>query len=101
MNRETRVKSFDCVKWTRETRDRINAEIQDMSHEELSRWFDSRRPTDPFLAELLRPANSTYESKGPHRHRWGLRAWCSDFDGSVETNRKMTSEWTRAWQDSR
>lgn len=52
MNRETRVKSFDCVKWTRETRDRINAEIKDMSHEELSRWFESRRPTDPFLAEL-------------------------------------------------
>ena len=52
MNRETRVKSFDCVKWTRETRDRINAEIKDMSHEELSRWFESRRPSDPFLAEL-------------------------------------------------
>ena len=52
MNRETRVKSFDCVKWTRETRDRINAEIKDMSHEELSTWFESRRPTDPFLAEL-------------------------------------------------
>ena len=52
MKTETVEKAFDCVKWTRSTRDRISAEIRDMSHEEMERWFEARRPTDPFLAEL-------------------------------------------------
>ena len=53
MKTETGEKAFDCVRWTRSTRDRISAEIRDMSHEELVRWFEDRRPTDPFLAELF------------------------------------------------
>ncbi len=46
-------KAFDCVRWMRSTRDRISAEIRDMSQEELVRWFEERRPADPFLAELF------------------------------------------------
>jgi hypothetical protein len=53
MKTEAGEKAFDCVKWTRSTRDRISAEIRDMSQEELVRWFEDRRPTDPFLAELF------------------------------------------------
>ncbi|MDE0394140.1 MAG: hypothetical protein OYK82_05105 [Gammaproteobacteria bacterium] len=53
MKTETGEKAFDCVKWTRSTRDRISAEIRDMSQEELVRWFEDRRPADPFLAELF------------------------------------------------
>ena len=53
MQSETGIKSFDCVKWTRETRDRISAEIRDMSDEEFRRWLEARRPKDPFLAELF------------------------------------------------
>ena len=53
MQSETGIKSFDCVKWTRETRDRISAEIREMSDEELRRWLEARRPEDPFLATLF------------------------------------------------
>ena len=53
MQSETGIKSFDCVKWTRETRDRISAEIRDMSDEELRRWLEARGPQDPFLAALF------------------------------------------------
>lgn len=49
----TGIKSYDCVKWTRETRDRISAEIRDLSDEELRRWLEARRPQDPFLATLF------------------------------------------------
>ena len=53
MQGETGIKSFDCLKWTRETRDRISAEIRDMSDDELRRWLEARRPQDPFLATLF------------------------------------------------
>ena len=53
MKNEAGEKAFDCVKWTRSTRDRISAEIRDMSQEELVRWFEERRPADPYLAELF------------------------------------------------
>ncbi|MDE0357570.1 MAG: hypothetical protein OXN92_07485 [Gammaproteobacteria bacterium] len=53
MKTEAGEKAFDCVKWTRRTRDRISAEIRDMSQDELVRWFEDRRPKDPFLAELF------------------------------------------------
>ena len=52
MTSESREKEFDCVKWTREVRDRINDQIADMSGEELREWL-SQRPTDPVLARLF------------------------------------------------
>ncbi len=45
-------KAFDCVKWTREVRDRINEEIADMSGADLREWF-AQRPADPLLAKLF------------------------------------------------
>ncbi len=53
MKTEAGEKAFDCVKWTRRTRERISAEIRDMTREDVGRWFEDRRPTDPFLAELF------------------------------------------------
>ena len=52
MKTEAGEKAFDCVRWTRSTRDRISAEIRDLSRDAVGRWFEERRPTDPFLAEL-------------------------------------------------
>lgn len=50
MKNKHQEKSFDCMKWLRETRDRIYEETKDMTREERRRWF-SRKPTDPALAE--------------------------------------------------
>ena len=65
MQSETGIKSFDCVKWTRETRDQISAEIRDMSDDELRRWLEARRPQDPFLATLFDRKTSPKGSRAP------------------------------------
>ena len=52
MTSETREKSFDCVKWTRERRNRMYEETKDMSPADRRRWSESRRPTDPLLAGI-------------------------------------------------
>ena len=52
MKTEYGEKAFDCVKWTRQVRDRIHEETAGMSYEELRKWY-SRRPTDPALARLF------------------------------------------------
>ena len=64
MKTEAGEKAFDCVRWTRSTRDRISAEIRDMSHKELGRWFEDRRPTDPFLAELFDRREAPTDDRG-------------------------------------
>ena len=60
-------KSFECMKWLRETRDRINEELEGMSLEEQRRWFN-RRPSDPALAEWW---ESIPESRIVKPHRIG------------------------------
>ncbi|MCY4399135.1 MAG: hypothetical protein OXE96_07350 [Gemmatimonadetes bacterium] len=52
MKSETERKPFDCVKSMREIRNRISAEIADMSYHELSRWLDRRVREDPFFARI-------------------------------------------------
>lgn len=71
MQSETGIKSFDCVKWTRETRDRISAEIRDMSDEELHRWLQARCPQDPFLAALFDRKTSPKGSRAQTREPAG------------------------------
>ena len=44
MTNEIREKSFDCVKWTREVRDRHYEETKDMSFEEWRRGWMSACP---------------------------------------------------------
>ena len=57
------AKKFDCLKWTREVRDEINAEIADMSVEERLWWWAAQRPTDPFLARLWDRGNPPKRSR--------------------------------------
>ena len=60
-------KPFDCVKWTRETRDRINEKLAAMSPEECLEWLN-RRPTDSFLAKLWdrrKPPRSVERTRNP------------------------------------
>ena len=52
MTNEIREKSFDCVKWTREVRDRHYEETKDMSFEEWRRWLDERLSTNPLIAKM-------------------------------------------------
>ena len=52
MKSEAGKKSFDVMKWLRETRDRHYEETKDMTPEERLRWL-KKRPTDPVLAEFF------------------------------------------------
>lgn len=52
MTSETGPKPFDCVKSIREIRNKISAEIADMSHVELSRWLERQVREDPFFAHI-------------------------------------------------
>ena len=52
MTSENRTKSFDCVKYTREIRDRISAEIAGLSYEELRQWLDERAQKDPMFERI-------------------------------------------------
>ena len=70
MTNETREKSFDCVKWTRERRNQMYEETKNMSSGERRRRRNSRRPTDPFLAKLhdraKPPPSSRWRDQGSH-----------------------------------
>ena len=46
-------KGFDCVKTTREIRDRLSVELAAMSPEERVRWLNSRDFSDPLLRRLV------------------------------------------------
>ena len=63
---ERKEKDFDCVASVRKIRDKLSAEIADMSGEELRLWFQSREYSDPILRRLAtrakRPASRTDES---------------------------------------
>ena len=52
MTSKDRAKSFDCVKSAREIRDRVSAEIANMSYEELRQWLDVRVQQVPFFARI-------------------------------------------------
>lgn len=55
----TREKTgFDCVKTTREIRDRLSVELARMSPEDRVQWLNNRDFSDPLLRRLgsrLRP----------------------------------------------
>ena len=53
MTNERPPKKFEAVRFMREARARIDAEIAGLSAEERVRWQEARRPSDPFLAALL------------------------------------------------
>ena len=43
---------FDCVKWTREVRDQVSAEIAGMSFEELRAYLDQVMRDNPHFAGI-------------------------------------------------
>lgn len=64
---ETERKPFDCVKSMRAIRNRISAEIADMSYADLSRWLDRRVREDPFFARIPKSSKPEATSGGVHR----------------------------------
>lgn len=53
---EPTSETFDCVLSMRQIRDRISAEIADMSYDELARWLRSHQYSDAFLRRLAAKA---------------------------------------------
>jgi hypothetical protein len=49
-------KSFDCVQGVRQIRDRLSAEIADLSYNELIHWLRGHQYPDPFLQRLAEKA---------------------------------------------
>ena len=49
-------KTFDCVQSMRQTRDRLSAEIADMSYDELAQWLRSHQYSDPLLRRVAEKA---------------------------------------------
>lgn len=49
---ESSAKAFDCVKWTREVRERINAELAGMTREERRRRLNAAASKDPHFARI-------------------------------------------------
>ncbi len=49
-------KKFDCVQSMRQTRDKLSAEIEDMSYGELVQWLRVHRYTDRVLQRLAEKA---------------------------------------------
>jgi hypothetical protein len=60
---------FDCVKSAREVRDRISAEIERMSHEQLVSWLRSHRYSDPVLSRLAEKAAQQSDPAAGASHR--------------------------------
>ena len=61
-------KGFDCVKSTREIRDRLSVELAGMSPEERVRWLNSRDLSDPLLrrrVNRLRPPEGRDDESAP------------------------------------
>jgi len=53
---ERSSKTFDCVESMRQARDKLSAEIEGMSYDELVQWLRSRRYTDRLLQRLAEKA---------------------------------------------
>ena len=63
-------KGFDCVKTTREIRDRLSVEVARMFPEDRVRWLNSRGLSDPLLRRLvnrLRPQEGREGESAPVR----------------------------------
>jgi hypothetical protein len=42
-------KTFDAVKYMRQTRDKISQDIADMNYEQLKEYFEKRRPKERII----------------------------------------------------
>jgi hypothetical protein len=67
---ERTSKTFDCVQSMRQARDRLSAEIEGMSYDELIQWLRGHRYTDPVLQRLAeRAAQQQHAADGAARRR--------------------------------
>ena len=53
MTTTRKKRGFDCVRSTREIRDRLSVELAGMSPEDRVRWLNSREFSDPLLRRLV------------------------------------------------
>ncbi len=56
-------KTFDCVQSMRQIRDRLSAEIADMSYDQLVHWLRDQHYTDAFLQQLAERAQADAADK--------------------------------------
>lgn len=49
-------KTFDCVQSMRQIRDRLSAEIAEMSYDQLAKWLRVHQYSDPILQRLAERA---------------------------------------------
>ena len=62
-------KTFDCVQSMRQIRDRISAEVADMSYDELTQWLRAHQYSDPFLQRLAEKAAQQPDAAGDAKRR--------------------------------
>jgi hypothetical protein len=62
-------KTFDCVQSMRQIRDKLSAEIAEMSYDELAQWLRSHEYSDPFLQRLAEKASQQADVAEPSRSR--------------------------------
>ena len=61
---------FDCVKTTREIRDRLSVELAGMSSEERVQWLNNKYLSDPLLRRLAnRLRHRKVETASPRSSR--------------------------------
>lgn len=61
---EPSSKTFDCVQSMRQTRDRLSAEIEGMSYDELVHWLRAHQYSDPLLQRLAEKAGQLASAAG-------------------------------------
>jgi hypothetical protein len=62
-------KTFDCVQSMRQIRDRVSAEVAEMSHDELAQWLRAHQYSDPFLQGLAEKAAKQTDAVGDASRR--------------------------------
>jgi hypothetical protein len=62
-------KTFDCVQSMRQARDKLSAEIEDLSYDELVQWLRTHRYTDPVLQRLSEKAQQADAADRPSAGR--------------------------------
>lgn len=60
---EQNLKAFDCVRSMRQIRDRLSAEIADMSYYELVQWLRTPSYSNPTLRRLAERAQQAKDQE--------------------------------------
>lgn len=64
------ARTFDCVQSMREARDKLSAELEGETFDEMLRWLRSRRYADPVLQRLAdKAARQADAADGPSASR--------------------------------